>query len=100
MTELPLLPEHVAVMGACCNIVRIGSWEPGTVHDGLCKSRHGGTLGRTDLLFTADQMLAFRAEGIAIAVAAEREEIEKLAWEFGGNRCDVLVDAIRARSKE
>jgi hypothetical protein len=48
----------------------------------------------------ADQMLAFRAEGIAIAVAAEREVFEELAWELGGNRCDVLVDAIRARSKE
>ena len=34
---------------------------------------------------------------IQLEVEAEREECAKVAFELGGNRCDVVADAIRAR---
>ena len=36
----------------------------------------------------------------ALVAAQEREACAQVAFELGGNRCDVVADAIRARSKE
>lgn len=44
--------EPVAMYSPCCQIIRIGVKDSGTVHDGLCREKHGGELGPTLLLYT------------------------------------------------
>jgi hypothetical protein len=47
--------EPVATYGPCCNMLREGKVEPGAVHDGGCRERHGGELGPTQYLYAAPQ---------------------------------------------
>lgn len=36
-----------ATLSLCCGIVRKGWHEPSVMHDGLCREKHGGDLGKT-----------------------------------------------------
>jgi hypothetical protein len=36
-----------ATLSLCCGIVRKGWHEPEVMHDGLCRQKHGGDLGKT-----------------------------------------------------
>jgi hypothetical protein len=58
--EQPTQPQGgpVATWGPCCNIIREGVCDPGTVHSGACRERHGGELGPTHYLYTAPQRVA------------------------------------------
>ena len=40
-------PEVVATWSPCCGWTRVGVWDPGTMHTGLCHSKRGGELGPT-----------------------------------------------------
>lgn len=63
---LPELPESVAAMTACCRMVRVGfSLSASVMHDGHCREKNGGVLGKTTYLYTADQMRAYALAALA-----------------------------------
>lgn len=48
----------MASMSLCCKIIRIGHWSEATMHDGTCRERHGGELGKTYYLHDVDALLS------------------------------------------
>ena len=53
----------MASISLCCGIVRPGRYDEGAMHNGLCRSRHGGELGRTYYLHDVSALLSGRGEG-------------------------------------
>jgi hypothetical protein len=67
--------KPTAMYSPCCKFIRIGECDPGVLHDGNCRIKHGGVLGPTLKLY--DQA------ALDHAVAAERE------------RCAALCEGVR-----
>lgn len=47
----------IASASLCCSMTRLGRWDELTMHDGGCRGRHGGALGKTYYLHDVSALL-------------------------------------------
>jgi hypothetical protein len=85
----------VATAGVCCRIVRLGVWDEGVVHDGGCRGRHGGSLGKTDYLYAAPVVAQPWSESDAVALA-HRAGFAGTAWHVGPEELVHLLNMVAA----
>jgi len=53
----------MASASLCCRMVRPGRYAEGSMHDGGCRDRHGGVLGKTYYLHDVSVLLTGEGEG-------------------------------------